>query len=90
MWIQSTKTNIEPSKKYSADHVAATKGRARDDGTSHSLVLFAAVRPNPVLNALAGAIRGLNAIVLIICAGLSMTMFTLAAAFSRAVRAGME
>lgn len=41
-------------------------------------------------NALAGALIGLNAAVLLICAGILMTLFTLSAAFSPAVRAGME
>jgi hypothetical protein len=59
-------------------------------GRIMSLVMFAAIGLNPVSNALAGALIGLNATVLLIGAGSLMTLFTLSAAFSPAVRAGME
>ena len=59
-------------------------------GRVMSLVMFAAVGLNPVSTALAGALIELNPMVLLVCAGILMTLFTLAAAFSRAVRAGME
>jgi predicted MFS family arabinose efflux permease len=59
-------------------------------GRIMSLVMFAAVGLNPVSTALAGALIGLNAAVLLTCAGSLMTLFTLAAAFSPAVRAGLE
>lgn len=59
-------------------------------GRVMSLVMFAAVGLNPVSNALAGMLIGLNITVLLVCAGLLMTLFTLSAAFSPAVRAGME
>ncbi len=59
-------------------------------GRIMSLVMFAAIGLNPVSTALAGALIGLNAAVLLVCAGILMTLFTLSAAFSPAVRAGME
>jgi predicted MFS family arabinose efflux permease len=59
-------------------------------GRIMSLVMFAAVGLNPVSTALAGALIGLNAAALLVCAGSLMTVYTLAAAFSPAVRAGME
>lgn len=59
-------------------------------GRVMSLVLFAAVGLNPVSNALAGVLIGFNLTVLLVCAGLMMTTFTLSAAFSPVVRAGME
>jgi predicted MFS family arabinose efflux permease len=59
-------------------------------GRIMSLVMFAAIGLNPVSTALAGALIGMNATVLLVCAGSLMTLFTLAAAFSPAVRAGME
>jgi predicted MFS family arabinose efflux permease len=59
-------------------------------GRVMSLVMFAAIGLNPVSMALAGALIGLNVTVLLVCSGISMTAFTLLAAFSRAVRAGME
>ena len=59
-------------------------------GRIMSLVMFAAIGLNPVSTALAGALIGLNAAILLICAGILMTVFTLSAAFSPAVRAGME
>jgi MFS family permease len=59
-------------------------------GRIMSLVMFAAIGLNPVSTALAGALIGLNAAVLLFCAGILMTLFTLAAAFSHAVRTGME
>jgi predicted MFS family arabinose efflux permease len=59
-------------------------------GRVMSLVMFAAVGLNPISTALAGALIGLNATVLLVCAGLLMTTFTLSAAFSPAVRAGMD
>jgi hypothetical protein len=59
-------------------------------GRVMSLVMFAAIGLNPISTALAGALIGLNLTVLLVCAGLLMTAFTLSAAFSPAVRAGME
>jgi MFS family permease len=59
-------------------------------GRVMSLIMFAAVGLNPVSTALAGALIGLNAAVLLVCSGILMTLFTLSAAFSPAVRAGME
>ena len=59
-------------------------------GRIMSLVMFAAIGLNPVSTALAGALIGLNAVVLLVCAGILMTLFTLSAAFSPAVRVGME
>lgn len=59
-------------------------------GRIMSLVMFAAVGLNPVSTALAGALIGLNAALLLVCAGILMTLFTLSAAFSPTVRAGME
>ena len=59
-------------------------------GRIMSLVMFAAIGLNPVSTALAGALIGLNAAILLVCAGIFMTVFTLSAAFSSAVRAGME
>jgi predicted MFS family arabinose efflux permease len=59
-------------------------------GRVMSLVMFAAIGLNPVSTALAGALIGLNAALLLFCAGSLMTLFTLSAAFSRAVRTGME
>lgn len=58
-------------------------------GRVMSLVMFAAVGLNPVSTALAGALIGINVTVLLTCAGLLMTLFTLSAAFSPIVRAGM-
>ena len=59
-------------------------------GRVMSLVMFAAVGLNPVSTALAGALIGINVTTLLVCAGALMTLFTLSAAFSPAVRAGME
>ena len=59
-------------------------------GRVMSLVMFAAIGLNPVSTALAGVLIGLNVTVLLVCSGILMTVFTLLAAFSRAVRAGME
>ena len=59
-------------------------------GRIMSLVMFAAVGLNPISNALAGALIGLNAAVLLTCAGVLMTLFTLSAAFSPIVRMGMD
>jgi MFS family permease len=59
-------------------------------GRIMSLVMFAAIGLNPVSTALAGALIGLNATVLLISAGSLMTLFTLSAAFSPIVRLGME
>jgi hypothetical protein len=59
-------------------------------GRIMSLVMFAAIGLNPVSTSLAGALIGLNAAVLLASAGILMTLFTLSAAFSPAVRAGME
>lgn len=60
-------------------------------GRIMSLIIFASVGLNPVSTALAGALIGLNATLLMISAGSLMTIFTLSAAFSSAVRnLGME
>jgi MFS family permease len=59
-------------------------------GRIMSLVMFAAIGLNPVSTALAGALIGINATVLLVCAGSLMTLFTLSAAFSPVVRLGME
>jgi MFS family permease len=59
-------------------------------GRIMSLVMFAAIGLNPVSTALAGTLIGLNVTVLLVCSGILMTTFTLFAAFSRAVRMGME
>jgi hypothetical protein len=59
-------------------------------GRVMSLVMFAAVGLDPISNALAGALIGLNVTVLLVCAGALMTTFTLSAAFSPIVRTGME
>jgi hypothetical protein len=59
-------------------------------GRIMSLVMFAVVGLNPVSTALAGALIELNPTVLLVCAGSLMTLFALSAAFSRAVRTGME
>ncbi len=55
-----------------------------------SLVMFAAIGLNPVSTALAGALIGLDMTLLLVCAGCLMTVFSLSAAFSPVVRAGME
>jgi predicted MFS family arabinose efflux permease len=59
-------------------------------GRVMSLVMFAAIGLNPVSTAIAGALIGINVTVLLVCSGVLMTVFTLSAAFSPAVRAGME
>ena len=59
-------------------------------GRIMSLVMFAAIGLNPLSTALAGALIGLNVTVLLVCSGILMTGFTLAAAFSHTVRTGME
>jgi len=60
-------------------------------GRIMSLVMFASVGLNPISTALSGALIGLNAAALLVCAGSLMTIFTLAAAFSPAIRnLGME
>ncbi len=59
-------------------------------GRVMSLVMFAAIGLNPVSTALAGVLIGLDATVLLAGAGSLMTLFTLLAAFSPAVRGGME
>ncbi|HLO34250.1 MAG TPA: MFS transporter [Anaerolineales bacterium] len=59
-------------------------------GRVMSLVMFAAIGLNPISTALAGALIGLNVTVLLVCSGILMTVFTLSAAFSPTVRAGME
>jgi MFS family permease len=59
-------------------------------GRIMSLVMFAAIGLNPVSTALAGALIRLNTGILLISAGSLMTLFTLSAAFSPAVRNGME
>ena len=58
-------------------------------GRIMSLFMFAAIGLNPISTALAGALLGINATILLVCAGCLMTIFTLSAAFSPAVRAGM-
>ena len=82
MFIQSTKTNVESSKKGLLQEFSG-----KEDGI---LVMFAAVGLNPVSTTLAGALIELNAAVLLVCAGILMVLFTLSAAFSPPVRAGME
>ena len=60
-------------------------------GRMMSLFMFAGVGLNPISTALAGALIGLNPTILLVVAGSLMTIFTLAAAFSPAVRGlGME
>jgi len=60
-------------------------------GRMMSLFMFAGVGLNPISTALAGALIGLNPTVLLAVAGSVMTIFTLSAAFSPAVRdLGME
>jgi len=60
-------------------------------GRIMSLVMFAAVGLNPISTALAGAFIGINATVLLVIAGSLMTILTLSAAFSPAIRnLGME
>jgi MFS family permease len=55
-------------------------------GRIMSLVMFASLGLNPISTALAGALIGINATALLVCAGGLMTIFTLSAAFSPAVR----
>ena len=59
-------------------------------GRVMSFVMFAAIGMNPVSTALAGGLIGLGATALLVGAGSLMTLFTLSAALSPAVRAGME
>jgi MFS family permease len=60
-------------------------------GRMMSLFMFAGVGLNPISTALAGALIGLNPTLLLVTAGSLMTVFTLSAAFSPAVRGlGME
>ncbi len=59
-------------------------------GRIMSLFMFAAIGLNPVSSALAGALIGLNATLLLICAGGLMTFITLSAAFSPVVRTSLE
>ncbi len=59
-------------------------------GRIMSLVMFAAIGLNPVSTALAGAFIGLNVTALLVSSGILMTAFTVLAAFSYAVRTGME
>ena len=60
-------------------------------GRIMSLIMFASLGLNPISTALSGALIGLNATALMVVAGALMTIFTLAAAFSPAVRGlGME
>jgi hypothetical protein len=56
-----------------------------------SLMMFTVVGLNPISTAHSGALIGLNATALLVWAGTLMTIFTLSAAFSPAVRdPGME
>ncbi len=55
-------------------------------GRIMSLMMFAAIGLNPISTALAGALIGLNVTVLLVSAGMLMTLFTITAAFSPAVR----
>ncbi len=55
-------------------------------GRIMSLIMFASVGLNPISTAVAGALIGLNAAALLVSAGSLMTIFTLASAFSPAVR----
>ena len=60
-------------------------------GRIMSLVMFASLGLNPISTAVSGALIGLNATALLVFAGALMTIFTLSAAFSPAVRnLGME
>ncbi|HET8707700.1 MAG TPA: MFS transporter [Pseudomonadales bacterium] len=60
-------------------------------GRMMSLIMFASLGLNPISTALSGALIGLNATALMVVAGSLMTIFTLSAAFSPAVRGlGME
>lgn len=59
-------------------------------GRVMSLVMLAAIGLNPVSNALAGVFIELNPAVLLVSAGILMTIFALLAAFSPAVRAGLD
>lgn len=60
-------------------------------GRIMSLVMFASLGLNPISTALSGALIGLNATALMVFAGALMTIFTLSAAFSPAIRnLGME
>jgi MFS family permease len=58
-------------------------------GRIMSLMMFASVGLNPISTALAGVFIGMNATTFLVSAGTLMTILTLWAAFSPAVRAGM-
>jgi hypothetical protein len=60
-------------------------------GRIMSLIMFASVGLNPISTALTGILIGFNPTMLLVSAGSMMTIFTLSAAFSPAVRnLGME
>jgi MFS family permease len=60
-------------------------------GRIMSLIMFASVGLNPISTALSGILIGFNPTMLLVSAGSMMTIFTLSAAFSPAVRnLGME
>lgn len=94
MYIAASATLVMGSASGYANILMITwlqrKVAAEMTGRIMSLVMFAAIGLNPVSTALAGILIGLNAAVLLICAGILMTLFTLSAAFSPTVRAGMK
>lgn len=94
MYIAAAATLVMGSASGYANILMITwlqrKVAAEMTGRIMSLVMFAAIGLNPVSTALAGILIGLNAAVLLVCAGILMTLFTLSAAFSPTVRAGMK
>lgn len=94
MYIAASATLVMGSASGYANILMITwlqrKVAAEMTGRIMSLVMFAAIGLNPVSTALAGILIGLNAAVLLVCAGILMTLFTLSAAFSPTVRAGMK
>ena len=55
-------------------------------GRIMSLMMFASVGLNPISTTLAGVFIGVNATILLVCAGILMTAMTLAAVYSPAIR----
>jgi hypothetical protein len=55
-------------------------------GRVMSLIMFASVGLNPISTSLAGVLSGIDATILLVCAGGLMTLLTLASAFSPAIR----
>ena len=94
MYVAATATLVMGSASGYANILMITwlqrKVAPEMTGRIMSLVMFAAIGLNPVSTALAGVFIGLNTAVLLVCAGILMTLFTLSAAFSSAVRNGME